>query len=265
MKKFLCIVAVLLAFALMLVPKAPSAAAAGTAPGKQASVTFTYDALAGINGKFTISNPDMIDGGLAGVTYSWNTQLDGDVTNHFAFFTARDVTQPKPLSITVSFKIVGTALEGETCDISFKYEIYDENGDPDSAGTDKKTVTVEIPETQPTQSTTKPTTRPTQSTTRPTSPTIPATLPVQPTTQPTQPTTLPSEPAQPTVPDSQPPVTEPVTEDSDDSDRKPAECPEDDHDCKRFLFFCLGLLAGLIICVPIIVVLLKKKQQSDTE
>lgn len=255
MKKFLCIVAVLLALTLMLTPVAPTASAAGSAPGTQVSVTFTYDNIVSLNGEFTFSNPAIIAGN---VSYSWTRELDGDVSNNKAFFTARDVTAPKSLSITVTFTISDTAAEGDTCDVALTYEIYNEFGDLDAAGTDKRTVTVVIPETQPTQPSTKPSTTPTTTTrpsTQPTTPTQPTTQPVVPT----QPTTLPTVPTEPTEVPTVP--TEPTTPVK--PTQPPQDCDRDNGDCSHLVTLCwiLGILVLLLTAAVVILLFIIKKQQ----
>lgn len=139
MKKFPRVFAVLLAL-ILVATIIPAAYAAGTAPGKQASVSFSFKNVCGIDGKFTFSNPAII----SGVTYSENTTLKGGVENDEAFYYGSKETD---ITITVSFKISASAKDGDKCDVSFRYETSDVNGDMSEWNTVTKTVTVEIPDT----------------------------------------------------------------------------------------------------------------------
>ena len=178
MKRMNKLVAVLVALVL-IVSTIPAAFAAGTTakPGEQASVSFTAKNIYGLNGEFTFSNPSLISGE---VSYTSNTAMMGSVQNNVAFFYG---SAQSNITITVSFKVSASAKDGDKCDVTFKYETSDADGNmsSDTIGwtTKTETVTVKIP----TEPTTEPTTKPTEpkpTTPKPTTPTTPK--PTTPTT-----------------------------------------------------------------------------------
>ena len=146
MKKFSRIFVVLMAL-ILVAAMVPAANAAGTAPGEKASVSFTYKDIYGIDGEFTFSNPAIISGS---VTYTSNTTMSGSVENDQAYFYNSDKAD---ITITVSFTVSASANDGDKCEVSFKYETSDKQGNMSGWDTDKQTVVVEIPEetTEPEQ------------------------------------------------------------------------------------------------------------------
>ena len=152
MKKFSRIFVVLMAL-ILVAAMVPAANAAGTAPGEKASVSFTYKDIYGIDGEFSFSNPAIISGD---VTYTSNTTMSGSVENNQAYFYDSNKAD---ITITVSFTVSASANDGDKCEVSFKYETSDKQGNMSGWDTDKQTVVVEIPEetTTPEQTEPKPT------------------------------------------------------------------------------------------------------------
>lgn len=114
----------------MLMFSAVSPAFAQVAPpeatvkaGDTIDVEFKYESIAGINGTFTYSNSDLFAGvdvkftGLAGI-YNPN--------NGTVLCFAENVA-PESI-ITISLTVSDDAVEGDTCTITFEYEIPDSNG-----------------------------------------------------------------------------------------------------------------------------------------
>lgn len=171
MKRFSKIIAVLVAL-LLIASVIPAAFAAGTTvePGKKASVSFTFKKIYGIDGEFSFSNSKMISGD---VTYKAKTNMMGSVQNNVAFFygSAEDT-----ITITATFKVSASAKDGDKCDVTFKYETSDIDGNMSEWKTAKKTVTVKVP-TEPEQTEPEETTKPSKpskpsTTPKPTTPTV---------------------------------------------------------------------------------------------
>ena len=137
MKRFTRVLAVLTAL-ILVATMIPAAFAAGVAPGKKASVSFTYKDICGIDGEFTFSNPSII----SGITYSPKTTMIGSVQDNVAYFYGSNATS---ITITVSFKISANAKDGDKCVVSFRHETADKQGNMSDWKTDSKTVVVETP------------------------------------------------------------------------------------------------------------------------
>ncbi|MBE6957942.1 MAG: hypothetical protein E7447_02150 [Ruminococcaceae bacterium] len=209
MKKVLCIVAVLLALSLVLIP-APTASAAGQAPGEQVTFTYSHENVYGLSGTFTYEDPSNI---IEDLSYDVQTTFtNGSLQNDRPFYYSN---KPESITITVSFKISAQAPHESYCKFVFDYDLADQYGDTERKIDEQKIVVYipglpTTPSTQPTtapsQPGTQPSTAPSQPGTQPsTAPSQPGTQPTQPGTQPTQPTTRPSQPGtQPTQPGTQP-------------------------------------------------------------
>lgn len=243
MKKTISIAAVLFTLSLLLF-QIPSAGAAENAPGDTVTIRFTFEDIHGLSGEFSYDNPDFISDD---VTYSWDTKMEGDVTNDMPYFLAKNSSVPEDLTIVISFKISKNAQVGDQCVIRFDYDISDQFGDIKLSTTETRTVTVDILSHPTTEPTTKPTTKPTQPATKPTTPTQattkPTTPPTQPTTQPTvptQPTIQPTDPTQPAIP------TQPTA---------PVQTPQD-HVCSGYSESYVRTLITVMVCLGIIILLL---------
>ena len=85
--------------------------------GQVVTLTYTYKGIAGINGTFTYSNPNMfsdINFSIDGLTLGKYSEK----TKTLAFLG----TSPVDCTITLKLTVAGGAKTGETCDISFQYE-----------------------------------------------------------------------------------------------------------------------------------------------
>ena len=138
MKKFSKFLAIALALTLIFASM-PAAFAAGTEPGKTVSVSFSFQGIYGVDGTFTFSNPSI----LSDISYSYSGGLNGSINNNVAYFYGNQATD---FTITVTAKVVASAKNGDSCDISFTYETSDQNGDMSSWKTSTRTITVEVHE-----------------------------------------------------------------------------------------------------------------------
>ncbi len=140
MKRFSRFITVLIVLALVIAT-IPAAFAAGTTaePGEKASVSFTIKKVYGVDGEFTFSNSSIISGD---VSYKAKTDMMGSVQDNVAFFYGSDEDS---ITITASFKVSASAKDGDKCDVSFKYETSDIDGNMSAWKTVTKTVTVKIP------------------------------------------------------------------------------------------------------------------------
>lgn len=195
MKKVLCIVAVLLALSLVLIP-APTASAAGQEPGDLMTFTYSHSGIYGLSGDFTFEDPANI---IEDLNIDVQTTFtNGSLQNNKPFYYSN---KPEDITITVTFKISKNAPHESYCNYEFKYDIADQYGDTELK-VDSQKIVVYIPGL-PTTPSTKPT-QPTAPSTQPSQPTQPSTQPSQPGTQPTQPGTQPTQPTQPSTQPTQP-------------------------------------------------------------
>lgn len=121
MKRISRIFVVLIAL-ILVATMVPAAYAADATPGKQASVSFTIKDVYGINGEFSFSNADMISGD---VSYKITGIDNGSVTNNTAYAYSSKLSDVK---ITVTFTVNKSAKNGDKCDIKFRYETSDIDG-----------------------------------------------------------------------------------------------------------------------------------------
>lgn len=131
--KWLC---ALLLTAMLVVMLAPAAFAAQ--PSEKVTVYFTKSDIYGINGSFSFSNPEL----FTSVSYS-TSGMAGSAANNKVYMYSADKSN---VTIGVTVTIRGTAVEGDSCTITFDYETSDINGEM-TPGKESKTVTVSIPKT----------------------------------------------------------------------------------------------------------------------
>lgn len=137
--------AALLLAVLLAVAAVPSVFASGssvtTNPGKTVEVTFSYSQVYGVDGTFTLDDPD-------GVVESWSVKgysgsgITGSVTNGACFLYSMDNAAH---NIKITFKVViksGSSLTG-TAKLLFNYSLTtDAMGNTTDYATDVATITV---------------------------------------------------------------------------------------------------------------------------
>ena len=121
----------------LIVASVPTAFAAGTEPGKTASVSFTLNGIYGVDGTFSYSNKSI----LSDVSYSNSGEMAGKVNNDVAYFYSSNESN---FTITVTAKVASSAKNGDSCQITFKYRTSDANGNMTEWKTMTKTITVEV-------------------------------------------------------------------------------------------------------------------------
>lgn len=136
MKRYSKLFAVVLAL-FLIVASVPTAFAAGTEPGKTASVSFTLNGIYGVDGTFSYSNKSI----LSDVSYSNSGEMAGKVNNDVAYFYSSNESN---FTITVTAKVASSAKNGDSCQITFKYRTSDANGNMTEWKTMTKTITVEV-------------------------------------------------------------------------------------------------------------------------
>lgn len=136
MKRYSKILAIVLALTLILA-SVPAAFAAGTEPGKTASVSFTFKGIYGVDGTFSYSDASI----FSDISYSNSGNMAGKVNNDVAYFYNSESTD---FTITVNAKVATSAKNGDTCKITFTYRTSDANGNMTGWQTMTKTVTVEV-------------------------------------------------------------------------------------------------------------------------
>ena len=137
MKKFSKIIAVLLVLvmALSFLPAAFAAGGVEVEAGKQATVSFAFTNVYGVDGEFTFSNPGM----FSSVTYTYAGSVSGMMANNKAIFSHYE---PFAVTLVVNCTVAAGAKAGDTCDISFTYETADKDGNMSAWSTATKTVVV---------------------------------------------------------------------------------------------------------------------------
>jgi hypothetical protein len=116
---------------------APAAFAAGTEPGKTASISFTFEGIYGIDGTFSYSDASI----LSDISYSDNGSMTGKVHNDVAYFYGSEAVN---FTITVKAKVAASAKNGDTCKVTFTYRTSDENGNMSGWNTVTETITVKV-------------------------------------------------------------------------------------------------------------------------
>lgn len=136
MKRFSKIFAIALVLS-MILASLPAAFAAGTEPGKTATVSFSFQGIYGVDGTFSFSNQAMI----SSVSYGNSGGMGGKVNNNVAYFYSSEATN---FTINVTVKVADTAKNGDSCDITFTYRTSNQNGEMTAWQTASRTVTVEV-------------------------------------------------------------------------------------------------------------------------
>lgn len=136
MKRFSKIFAIALVLTLIFA-SLPAAFAAGTEPGKTATVSFSFQGIYGVDGSFSFSNKGI----FSSVSYGNNGTMAGTVNNDIAFFYSSAATN---FTINVTVQVADSAKNGDSCDITFNYRTSDANGNMSEWKSATKTVTVEV-------------------------------------------------------------------------------------------------------------------------
>lgn len=137
MKKFSKIIAVLmvLVMALSFLPAAFAAGEVEVESGKEATVSFAFENVYGVDGEFTFSNPDLFDS----VKYEYAGSVGGLMSNDKAIFASQEAFA---VTLVVKCTVAAGAKAGDKCDVSFKYETADKDGNMSEWNTVTKTVVV---------------------------------------------------------------------------------------------------------------------------
>ena len=137
MKKFSKIIAVLmvLVMALSFLPAAFAAGEVEVEAGQQATVSFAFENVYGVDGEFTFSNPAL----FSDVKYEYAGSVTGMMANDKAIFASHE---PFAVTLVVKCTVAAGAKAGDKCDVSFKYETADKDGNMSTWNTVTKTVVV---------------------------------------------------------------------------------------------------------------------------
>lgn len=137
MKKFSKIIAVLmvLVMALSFLPAAFAAGEVEVEAGKEATVSFVFENVYGVDGEFTFSNPEL----FSSIKYEYASSVTGVMANDKAIFASHE---PFSVTLVVKCTVATDAKAGDKCDVSFKYETSDKDGNMSDWNTVTKTVMV---------------------------------------------------------------------------------------------------------------------------
>lgn len=137
MKKFSKLIAVLLVLvmALSFLPAAFAAGGVEVEAGKQATVSFAFTNVYGVDGEFTFSNPGLFDS----IKYEYAGSVSGMMANNKAIFSHYE---PFAVTMVVKCTVSANAKPGDKCDVSFTYETADQDGNMSAWSTVTKTVVV---------------------------------------------------------------------------------------------------------------------------
>lgn len=126
-KRFIALFTVALIVMATLIPSL-TAAPAGVAAkaGEAVELTYEYEAIGGINGEFTFSNPEMIE--------NVDIIVSPEFTGWRKDYTIAYVKgEPANCRVTLKFDIAETAEVGEECEVVFEYKTTVEGEVPSAA------------------------------------------------------------------------------------------------------------------------------------